>query len=70
MDAILTEQETIPKSLLRMDPKSTVIVRTLRGLPSNAAILSARPTLIYDDGSPAGFPQGMSVTSGIGNDSS
>jgi hypothetical protein len=58
---MLTEQDTIPKSILRMDPKSTVIVRTLKGLPANSAILSARPMMVYEDGSPAGFPQGMSV---------
>lgn len=62
-DDVLTEQETIPKSILRMDPRSTIIIRTLRGLPSNAAILSARPTLVFEDGSPAGFTQGVSVTS-------
>jgi len=42
-----------------MDPKSSVIVRTIKGLPSNAAILSAKPGLVFEDGSPADFATGV-----------
>jgi hypothetical protein len=42
-----------------MDKKSTVIVRTLKGLPANASIISAKPGLVFEDGSPADYSQGM-----------
>jgi len=42
-----------------MDPKSTLIIRTLRGLPSNAAILSTRAVMSFEDGTPANFKNGI-----------
>ena len=42
-----------------MDPKSTTILRTLRGLPSNAAILKVRQRLVFENGTKAGFAEGL-----------
>jgi hypothetical protein len=53
--------ETTHKTIIQMDPKSTILLRTLRGIPSDAAILSSKPALIFEDGSPATFAEGMYV---------
>jgi hypothetical protein len=51
--------ETNRHTVIQMDPKSTILVRTLRGMPSDAAILSTKPALVFEDGSPATFNDGM-----------
>jgi hypothetical protein len=56
---LIGSNETNTKIIIQMDPKSTILVRTIRGLPDNAAILSAKPALVFEDGSPATFNQGM-----------
>ena len=44
-----------------MDLDGTSFVRTLKGMPPNAAILTAKSGLEYEDGSPAVFSNGIYV---------
>lgn len=44
-----------------MDPKSDVILRTLKGLPDNAAILSGRLDTVFEDGSKADISKGVYI---------
>jgi hypothetical protein len=59
--SLIGSNETNTKTIIQMDPKSTVLVRTLRGLPNDAAILSAKPGLVFEDGSPATFNEGVYI---------
>lgn len=49
---------TIP---LIMDPKADMILRTLKGLPDNAAILSGRLDTVFEDGSKADIAKGIYI---------
>jgi hypothetical protein len=49
---------TIP---LIMDPKADMILRTLKGLPDNAAILSGRLDTVFEDGSKADISKGIYI---------
>lgn len=44
-----------------MDPKADVILRTLKGLPDNAAILSGRLDTVFEDGSKADISKGIYI---------
>jgi len=44
-----------------MDAKADIIIRTLRGLPDNAAILSGKMDLMMEDGSQANVAKGVYV---------
>ncbi|TLD34863.1 hypothetical protein E2P81_ATG05028 [Venturia nashicola] len=44
-----------------MDPKADVILRTLKGLPDNAAILSGRLDTVFEDGSKADIAKGIYI---------
>jgi len=44
-----------------MDPKSDIIIRTLQGIPSNAAILSGRLDAVMADGSKADISTGIYI---------
>jgi hypothetical protein len=46
---------------MNMDPKGTILMRTLRGLPDESAILTAKTGLVFEDGSPAAFSNGVYV---------
>jgi hypothetical protein len=44
-----------------MDPKSSMFFRTIRGLPSNAAILASRVSLSFENGTAADYASGLYV---------
>jgi hypothetical protein len=46
---------------ITMDPKSDAIIRTLKGLPDNAAILSGRLDTVFEDGSKADVSSGIYI---------
>ncbi|KAF2401207.1 hypothetical protein EJ06DRAFT_382535 [Trichodelitschia bisporula] len=44
-----------------MDPNSEIIVRTLKGFPNNAALLSGKLVTVFEDGSPADYEHGVYI---------
>jgi len=58
---LLGQKYERPKPTLNMDPKSDILIRTLKGLPNNAAILSGRMDTVFEDGSKADVAQGVYI---------